>query len=142
MPASETRRDRAIPEPRAPASLERVVVLETTGGTPLARWLCTPDRLTHLALGWLTCEGLITQPTEVRRLEAVPPDRILIELEEAAWRRFAALRGSPEPGPAPPPSSLTVQPGPGRPGPELEVLLSDPARLYSLFRMRINPSWS
>ena len=39
------------------------------------------------------------------------------------------------PGPAPPPASLAVEPGPGRPGPELEALLSDPARLYSLFRM-------
>ena len=134
MQTSETGVDAANAGGREPASTERVVVLETPDGTPLARWLCTPDRLTHLALGWLTCEGLITKPAEVRRLEAVPPDRIRIELEEAARRRLGALRGSSAPGPAPPPSSLTVQPGPGRPGPELELLLSDPARLSSLFR--------
>jgi len=47
------------------AAVEEVAVWLEVNGTPLVTWMCTPDLLEELAVGWLAGEGYITSREEV-----------------------------------------------------------------------------
>jgi FdhD protein len=48
------------------AAVEEVPVWLELNGTPLVTWMCTPDLLEELAIGWLTGEGYIESIEQVR----------------------------------------------------------------------------
>ncbi len=120
--------------PVSPAAPEAVVRLESPDGAPLAEWLCTPERLEDLALGWLFNEGIITGSDEVSELRVESSRRVHLRLSGIAARRLADRQTSWGPGPAPHGIEAAVAERPYRPGPDLEELLSDVPRLASLFR--------
>jgi len=117
-----------------PAAPEAVVRLESSDGEPLADWLCTPDRLEALSLGWLFSEGIVTGTAEISDLGVESACRVRVHLSELAWQRLANRRTAAGPGPAPAQFGARVRAGPYRPGPTLEDLLSDAPRLARLFR--------
>lgn len=57
--------------PTTPPSLDAVeempVWLELNG-SPLVTWMCTPDQLDDLVVGWLFGEGYIDSPRDIRRM--------------------------------------------------------------------------
>ncbi|HEX6644529.1 MAG TPA: formate dehydrogenase accessory sulfurtransferase FdhD [Gemmatimonadales bacterium] len=61
---------RAGHEPRRggpdPAAVEEVPVWLEVNGRPAVTWMCTPDLLEELAIGWLHGEGYIDAAAEVR----------------------------------------------------------------------------
>jgi FdhD protein len=122
----------AIQEP--PAASEAVVRLESTDGEPLAEWLCTPDRLEALTLGWLFSEGIVAGTEDISSLGVESACRVRVRLSELARQRLASRRTAAGPGPAPARISAHDPAGPYRPGPALEDLLSDAPRLAELFR--------
>ncbi|MGW8281724.1 MAG: formate dehydrogenase accessory sulfurtransferase FdhD [Gemmatimonadota bacterium] len=120
--------------PVSPAAPEAVVRLESTDGEPLAEWLCTPDRLGDLAVGWLFSEGIIRGRDEISNLDVASPRRVRVELSGTAQRRLCDRRSRKGPGPAPRDIGSGAVEGPYRPKRALEALLSDAARLGALFR--------
>ncbi|MEJ2481969.1 MAG: formate dehydrogenase accessory sulfurtransferase FdhD [Gemmatimonadota bacterium] len=101
----------------APAPPESVVALEFPDGTCLARWLCTPERVTDLALGWLFLEGLIEGPVAVTRFDPISPERMIVRFrdENRVRQAFASRTGEVGPAPSmpfpvPPPSSVSPVP--------------------------------
>jgi len=48
------------------AAVEEVPVWLEVNGTPLVTWMCTPELLEELAVGWLTGEGYISSIDELR----------------------------------------------------------------------------
>lgn len=64
------------PEPRRPlkrggrmaedAAVEEVPVWLEVNGAPAVTWMCTPDQLEELAVGWLAGEGYIERVEELR----------------------------------------------------------------------------
>jgi len=120
--------------PVSPAAPEAVVRLESTDGEPLAEWLCTPDRLDDLALGWLFSEGIIRGSDEVSDLDVESPRRVRVRLSGTARRRLSDRRTEKGPGPAPRDIESGASEGSYRPEQALEHLLSDPVCLGTLFR--------
>ena len=118
----------------SPAAPESVVRLESPNGEPLADWLCTPDRLDALALGWLFCEGIITGDEDISSLGVESARLVQVDLSDLARRRLANRRAATGPGPAPARIGAVAPGGTYRPGPALENLLSDAPRLARLFR--------
>ena len=116
----------------SPAAPEAVVRLESPDGEPLADWLCTPDRLEALTLGWLFSEGVITGDGDVSNLAVESACRVRVNLSEVARLRLANRRT--EAGPAPARIGASVLAGPYRPGQSLEDHLSDAPRMAQLFR--------
>ena len=66
------------------AAVEEVPVWLEVNGEPVVTWMCTPDQLEELAIGWLAGEGFINSVAEVRLRPCatdlgfwaeVPPDR-------------------------------------------------------------------
>jgi FdhD protein len=122
-----------MPDPAAPAPPEAVVAFEQPDGTLIARWLCTPDRLEDLAVGWLLCEGLIERADEVHALSLTPAGNVRARLGEAALARIAAFHRDSGPGPARTPGNPIRAPVPLRPADGTRSLLADPGRLSQLF---------
>ena len=118
----------------SPAAAEVAVRLESPEGEPLAVWLCTPDRLEALALGWLFNEGIVSGRDDVSNLKAESASRVRVRLSDFASNRLEMHRTAIGPGPAPGHIFAGVPINPYRPGPTLESLLSDPPRLARLFR--------
>lgn len=87
------------PEPERPAkrggrmseeaAVEEVPVWLEVNGEPLVTWMCTPDRLEELAIGWLAGEGFITSVAE-GRLRPRAPD--LGFWADVPADRFASVR--------------------------------------------------
>lgn len=120
--------------PAPPAAPEAAVRLESPEGEPLAQWLCTPDRLDDLAIGWLFNEGIIRGGDEVSELDVESPRRVRVRLSGPARQRLTDRRTQTGPGPAPREIATGAAEGPYRPEPALEELLSDAVRLAALFR--------
>lgn len=118
----------------SPAAAEVAVRLESSAGEPLAVWLCTPDRLDALALGWLFNEGIVSGRDDVSNLKVESGGLVRVRLSEFARKRLAIHRTAMGPGPAAAQVCAGVPSSPYRPGPTLESLLSDPPRLTRLFR--------
>ena len=118
----------------SPAAPEAVVRLESPDGEPLAEWLCTPDRLEALTLGWLFSEGIINGDEDVSNLGVESARRVRVNLSELARQRLANRRTEAGPGPAPARIGASVLAGPYRPGQSLEDFLSDAPRMAQLFR--------
>jgi FdhD protein len=133
MRADRTGAPRAAESGPSPAAPESVATMRDAAGRPLARWLCTPGRLDHLAAGWLASEGLVRDRAELVRLEVTGPGEVTVELAPAALARLGAARARPEPGPAPSGLPEGIPSGPRRAGTELSALLDDPPRLAALF---------
>jgi FdhD protein len=79
------------------AAVEEVPVWLEVNGEPLVTWMCTPDQLEELAVGWLAGEGFIRSVAEVRLRPCatdlgfwaeVPPERLA---SVRAERRTAVL---------------------------------------------------
>jgi len=117
-----------------PAAPEALVRLESPDGEPLAEWLCTPERLEHLTLGWLFNEGIVAGNEDLQSLRVESALRVSVRLSGLAQQRLATRRAVAGPGPAPAGIATRVAAGPYRPRPELEDLLSDAPRLARLFR--------
>ncbi|MCL7926390.1 MAG: formate dehydrogenase accessory sulfurtransferase FdhD [marine benthic group bacterium] len=129
----------------APAPPESVVALEFPDGTVLARWLCTPQRVPDLALGWLYSEGLIDDPDEVIRFEGISPVRQCIRARDEEPIRRALSSRIWEVGPARPLSIPAVHGRPAAPrssgaeasmptrDPAVKALLAEPSHLKELF---------
>jgi FdhD protein len=129
----------------APASPESLSVLEFPDGTLVARWLCTPERVTDLALGWLFGEGLIDGPADVARFETISPGRERVWLRDEEQVRDTLSRRASRTGPASsavlaaldssselPRHGGTEASSPSR-DPVLEATLARPAHLRELF---------
>ena len=122
-----------MPDASAPAPPEAIVAFEQPDGALIARWLCTPERLEDLALGWLFCEGLIRRADEVHELHLTPAGHVRARLGDEARARLAAFDRSAGPGPA---SALRVPvhaPVRLRPDESAQELLADTGRLGDLF---------
>lgn len=119
--------------PAAPAPPEAAVSFEASDGMLVARWLCTPERLEDLALGWLFCEGLIHHFQEVSDLRATSASRVCAHLEDPVRRRLSAWQTETGPGPARRLPGTWSGSGSSRPDEALESLLADPGRLGALF---------
>jgi FdhD protein len=74
----------------AEAAVEEVPVWLEVNGTPLVTWMCTPDLLEELVVGWLSGEGYIASVDEVR-LRPCATD--LGFWAEVPAERFEAVRG-------------------------------------------------
>lgn len=133
MRAGGTQQSRAEAAGPPPAAPESVATMRDAAGRPLARWLCTPDRLDHLAAGWLAAEGFARFPGEILRIEVAGPAEVEVELAAPALERLERARARPEPGPAPAGLPAAIAPSPRRAGPDLAALLDDPPRLAELF---------
>jgi FdhD protein len=88
-----------MPAPDLPAPPEAIVTLETRDGRYIARWLCTPERLDDLALGWLFSEGLIDSTAEITEL-TVDDIRVRARMADSARIRAYAYAERRGPGPA------------------------------------------
>src|SRR2546426_5613861 len=75
----------AQPEPRQPgsrrgrmqadsAAVEEVPVWLEVNGEPVVTWMCTPDQLEELAVGWLHGEGYIESLDDLLKLRPCAPD--------------------------------------------------------------------
>jgi len=122
-----------MPDPAAPAPPEAIVAFEQPDGTLIARWLCTPERLEDLALGWLFCEGLVERSDEVHELHLTPAGHVRARLGEAARERLAAFERDCGPGPARALRHPVRGAVPLRPDEGTRALLADPGRLGDLF---------
>lgn len=89
-------------EPRAPgsrrgrmdagsAAVEEVPVWLEVNGEPTVTWMCTPDLLEELAVGWLHGEGYIETLNDLRRLRPCATD--LGFWADVIPERVAAVRG-------------------------------------------------
>src|SRR3954454_98617 len=67
------------------AAVEEVPVWLEVNGRPVVTWMCTPDLLEELAIGWLYGEGYIDRldqvhlrpcATDLGFCAAVPPDKV------------------------------------------------------------------
>jgi formate dehydrogenase accessory protein FdhD len=84
------------------AAVEEVPVWLEVNGRPVVTWMCTPDLLEELAIGWLHGEGYIDRLDEVHLRPCatdlgfwaeVPAERVAAVQAEAAglcWHRAAA----------------------------------------------------
>lgn len=72
------------------AAVDEVPVWLEVNGEPLVTWMCTPDQLEELAIGWLAGEGFISSIAEVR-LRPCATD--LGFWAEVPADRFAGVRG-------------------------------------------------
>jgi FdhD protein len=75
----------------ASASVEEVPVWLEVNGEPAVTWMCTPDQLEELAVGWLHGEGYIDTIDELVRLRPCASD--LGFWAEVRPERVAAVRG-------------------------------------------------
>ena len=92
-------------EPSAPVhhldAVEEVPVWLELNGVPAVTWMCTPDKLEDLVVGWIFGEGYIDRASEIVRMRPcaaelgfwvdVPPDRY--EAVERAERRRVLASG-------------------------------------------------
>ncbi len=122
-----------MPDSAAPAPPEAIVDFEQPDGTLIARWLCTPERLEDLALGWLICEGLVERTDEVHELHLTPAGHVRARLADAARARIAARDRISGPGPARGLWEPSRAPLPLRPDEGARALLAHPGRLGELF---------
>ena len=122
-----------MPDPAAPAPPEAIVAFQQPDGTPIARWLCTPERLEDLALGWLFCEGLIERSDEVHELHLTPAGHVCGRLGDEARARLEVYDRDAGPGPARAMRDPIRPPVPLRPDEGTQALLADPGRLGDLF---------
>ena len=122
-----------MPDPEAPAPPEALVAFEQPDGTLVARWLCTPERLEDLALGWLFCEGLIERSDEVHELHVTSDGHVRARLGDEARARLAEFDREPGPGTARGLRYPIRTPVPLRPDEDTRALLADPDRLGELF---------
>ena len=58
----------------APAVVDEVPVWLEVNGEPTVTWMCTPDQLEELAVGWLHGEGYISSLADLRRLRPCATD--------------------------------------------------------------------
>lgn len=57
-----------LPRPVALDAVEEMPVWLELNGTPLVTWMCTPDRLDDLVVGWLFGEGYIDSASDIERM--------------------------------------------------------------------------
>jgi len=122
-----------MPVSAPPAPPEAIVAFDEVDGSPIARWLCTPDRLEDLAVGWLFCEGLIERANEVQELRLTPAGHVRARLGDAARARIAAFDREGGPGPARGLRDPIRAPVPLQPDEGTRELLADPGRLGDIF---------
>jgi FdhD protein len=117
------------------AIVDEVPVWLEVNGTPAVTWMCTPDQLEELVVGWLHGEGYIETTADLRRMRPcakelgfwvdVPPDRFTT-VESSDRKRVLAsgcgavttILGS-----------LSSLPRRGKPAPEIDL-----ARMRQLFK--------
>ena len=81
----------AATETRLDAVEEAPVWLEVND-TPAVTWMCTPDQLDELVVGWLYGEGLIDSPRDILRMRPCTKELgFWVDLDPA---RVAAVEGS------------------------------------------------
>jgi FdhD protein len=121
----------------APESLVRVRVNDDW----LLTWSCTAHDLPTLAFGWLTCEGVAHEPTEVTSLEIVEAPagwaaEIRIRLEDAATGRLARtlMPGTPGSARPPQPPFASLRRAPAGASAELQATLEDRDAVAAWFR--------
>lgn len=116
------------------AAVEEVPVWLEVNGQPAVTWMCTPDQLEELAIGWLHSEGFIDGLDEVRLRPCatdlgfwaeVPPDRVAKVAEEQRRPVLASGCGAVATFLADP-AAVPAQPRRGDPPP--------PDRLRALFK--------
>jgi len=90
-PASPGRRGRG----EVPASVEEVPVWLEVNHVPTVTWMCTPELLEELALGWLHGEGYITSLDEVHLRPCATDLGFWAEIPEARLAAVAAERRRP-----------------------------------------------
>lgn len=111
------------------AAVEEVAVWLQVNGRPAVTWMCTPDLLEELAIGWLYGEGYVTSLEEVRLRPCatdlgfwadVPEERVAAVQAEARRPVLASGCGAVSTFLADP-VSVEAEPARGMP-PELEVM--------------------
>lgn len=123
----------------APEALVRIRV----NGSATLELSCTPADLRTLMVGWLVCEGVAADLTEIDDIAVEPPGPgyaagLAVRLAREAWGRMQAAL-APDAGRAVRPATLDrpdrAAPPPVRPGaPDLRPLLEDRALLASWFK--------
>ncbi|MBI1967540.1 MAG: formate dehydrogenase accessory sulfurtransferase FdhD [Gemmatimonadetes bacterium] len=73
------------------AAVEEVAVWLEVNGAPAVTWMCTPDQLEELAVGWLHGEGYIGSRADLLKLRPCAPD--LGFWAEVKPERVAAVKG-------------------------------------------------
>ncbi len=105
------------------AAVEEVAVWLEVNGRPAVTWMCTPDQLEELAIGWLHSEGFIDGREEVRLRPCatdlgfwaeVPPERVAKVAEEQRRPVLASGCGAVSTFLADP-AAVAVQPRRGEP---------------------------
>lgn len=119
-----------VGSPELDVAPEAAVSLELNG-RGVVHWLCTPQRLETLALGWLRGEGVIRGRDEVQELHVrADPPVVRGEVDPRALARLPPERA---PGGGRLPVPADVVPEPPRSAPHLETTLADAERLRALF---------
>lgn len=79
----------------APVAVEEVPVWLEVNGMPTVTWMCTPELLEELVLGWLHGEGYITSVDQVQLRPSATDLGFRAEIPEAQLQAVAAERRQP-----------------------------------------------